>query len=238
MISLLAGIVILATLWWLTKQFAGADPVRLARLMKRVGGGALLVLAGILLFRGRMDMALLAGGGAAWLFGWSHPLLPRFGSSRATRSPGSRSKVRSTRIEMELDHDSGDMDGVVLSGALTGRRLASLDEAELMRLFADCHATDPDGARLLEAYLDRRFPRWREDAEADADARARPEPQRSAMTEQEAYQILGLQPGAGPDDIRGAHRALMKRLHPDQGGSTYLASRVNQAKDVLLNRHR
>jgi hypothetical protein len=51
---------------------------------------------------------------------------------------------------------------------------------------------------------------------------------------EEAYEILGLQPGATKEQIKAAHRRLMQRVHPDHGGSDYLAVRVNQAKDLLL----
>jgi len=93
--------------------------------------------------------------------------------------------------------------------------------------------------RSFVAYFDRGQARRREDAQRNTAAgqdRGRAAPS-GEMTKEEAYQILGLQPGAGADDITRAHRAIMKKLHPDQGGSTYLAARVNQAKDVLFRRH-
>jgi hypothetical protein len=92
------------------------------------------------------------------------------------------------------------------------------------------------GRDLLAAYLDRRHPQGREHVDADPAVGRRTPAASGKMTEQEAYQILGLQSGASAEDVARAHRALIKKLHPDQGGSTYLAARVNEAKDVLLRR--
>jgi hypothetical protein len=235
--TLLAGICAAMLLWWFLKSFTRANPTKLALLARRGGGAAAFVLALVLLLRGRIDMAMLAAGAGAWLFDWQGLPIPGFRRAGTPR-PGSVSRVRSAMIEMELDHDTGDMDGTVLAGAKAGRKLASLSELELKLLYDECVGADPDGLRLLEAYLDRRFAGWRKDADRDRDPGPLREPPPGAMTEQEAYQVLGLQPGAGVDEIRQAHRTLMKKLHPDQGGSTYLASRVNQAKDILLSRHR
>lgn len=60
----------------------------------------------------------------------------------------------------------------------------------------------------------------------------------TGMTEDEAYQVLGLEKGATTEAIHRSHRELMKKIHPDQGGTTYLATRVNQARDILLQTQR
>jgi hypothetical protein len=240
MMNLLFGAAAVFAVWWLSKQFAKANPATMARGLKTAGGVLAIGVAILLGLRGNLATGILLGMFGASLLGWGgfgFPGLPNFGRSRAP-SPGSVSRVRSAMIEMELDHDTGAMDGSVLAGGLAGRRLGDLDESALNQLYRDCAASDPEGVRLLEAYLDRRFAGWREHAKPHADpggdVRGRP----GAMTEQEAYEVLGLQPGASADEVRGAHRSLMKKLHPDQGGSTYLAARVNQAKEVLLGRHR
>jgi hypothetical protein len=233
---LLYGIAAVAVLWWFLTNFAHANPATLARFFKVTGGVVALGIAGLLAVRGRIDMALLIGGVGAWLLGWSRLTFPGLGG-RTQQASGSNSRVRSQLIEMTLDHDTGEMDGAVLAGAFAGRQLGSLDKAGLQDLLAECHAGDPDGVRLLEAYLDRRFPDWREDTRSEEQSRTDAQPSSGVMTADEAYQVLDLQPGATLDQIRQAHRTLMKKLHPDQGGSTYLAARVNQAKDILLRRH-
>jgi DnaJ-domain-containing protein 1 len=127
----------------------------------------------------------------------------------------------------------------VTAGPEAGR---ALDDFTLDELIALARGFDAESWALLESYLDRRFPAWREHAQGEGAGRSGGEDRRAApsgkMTAEEAYQILGLKPGAGRDDISRAHRGLMKKLHPDQGGSTYLAARVNEAKDTLLRNHR
>ena len=234
---LLAGLCTAILVWWLVKWFTGAQPARIAKLARTVGGVAALGAAGLLMFRGRLDMAFLLGSGGAWLLGWNGLPAPFGGAASRPKSAGSTSRVRSASVEMELDHDSGRMTGRVVAGRFAGRDLDGLSVDDVLAVLAECRLGDPDGERLVETYLDRREPGWREAGHPDPDAGRRSEPKLGAMTQQEAHEVLGLQPGAGEADIRAAHRILMKKLHPDQGGSTYLASRVNQAKDVLLDRH-
>ena len=237
MITLLGGFLAVYCVWYVLKAFSRASPALVARVVKQVGAVLALLVAALMAARGRIDMALLAGAAGCWLLGWSGIVASLTGPRRQKRS-GAVSRVRSAMIEMELDHDTGRMRGTVLAGQLVGRSLDALSAETLRDLRASCIRHDPDGVRLIEAYLDRRFSGWREHAEADRDPRRRPDPKSGPMTKEEAYEILGLEPGAEAEAIRRAHRGLIKRLHPDQGGSTYLAGRVNQAKDVLLNRHR
>jgi hypothetical protein len=136
---------------------------------------------------------------------------------------------------MTLDHDTGGLTGQIAAGPNAGHWL---DEFDLPQLAAMIPGFDAESVALLESYLDRRFPAWRQNAQGNAAGRQGGAATSGKMTDEEAYQILGLQPGAGRDEIGRAHRALMKKLHPDQGGSTYLAARVNEAKDTLLRNHR
>lgn len=231
--TLLFGLVMLAVLLWMAQKYLKADPRKIAAVLKLSGGIAALVFAVLLGLRGRIDMAIPLGTIGLGLLGWI-PFGPAGFGARTQKSAGQVSRVRSAFLEMELDHDTGAMRGVILAGAHEGKNLDALDLDTLVRLLAEI---DEESRALLAAYLDRRDTGWREHAQADA-AAGRGNPSRGPMTHEEAYQILGLEPGAKAEEIVRAHRTLMKRLHPDLGGTNYLAARVNEAKDTLLRQHR
>ena len=239
------GLILLILLLTAIKQFARMDAVAVARAV-RTGGGVLgLMLAALLLLRGRIGFALALAGMAASFAGWQKfgqgwtSALGRgwssFRAGGAGPSGGRVSTARSAMLEMRLDHDSGVMSGAVLAGTYAGRALDTLTRPECISLRTEVGRDDPDGVALLETYLDRRFSGWREADEGDAQARR---PARSgAMSRREALETLGLAEGASAEEIIRAHRTLMKKFHPDRGGPTGLAARVNQAKDVLMERH-
>lgn len=155
--------------------------------------------------------------------------------SKKRKTPGQKSGVRTQALEMVLDHDSGRMDGRCLKGRFAGRDLSSLSQSESLQLLEELRSTDSQGAILMEAFLDRRWQGWRDRAN-DRAKTERKSPRSGGMTANEAYDVLGLKSGAKPDEIRAAHRRLMMKFHPDQGGSTYLAARINEAKEILLSR--
>jgi hypothetical protein len=233
--AIIFGLVVLALLLWALHAFTKVQPQTAAVVLKTGGGLGALAVAGLLGARGRLDIAIPLGLTGLGLLGWLPWSIPGLGA-RMRKSTGQVSRVRSAFVEMELDHDTGTMRGRILAGRHEGAALDALDMATLAGFLPDI---DEESRSLLMAYLDRREPLWRENAQADATAgSSRRGWSTGKMTEEEAYQILGVQPGASAREIGLAHRSLMKKLHPDQGGSTYLAARVNEAKDVLLRRHR
>jgi hypothetical protein len=235
MATILFGLVVLALALYALNAFSKVNPHTAAVVLKTGGGLGALAIAGVLGLRGRLDVAIPLGLTGLGLLGWLPWSIPGIGA-RTQKSAGQVSRVRSAFLEMELEHDTGAMRGRILAGPHEGKSLDSLDLPTLTGSLAEI---DEESRALLMAYLDRRQPSWREHAQADAAAAGhRTSWSSGKMTEEEAYQILGVQPGASAEEIGRAHRALMKKLHPDQGGSTYLAARVNEAKEVLLRRHR
>lgn len=231
--TVLLGLAALLIVLWAAKALARFDPKGVARAARAAGGVAALGGAAFLVARGQLSIALPLGLAGLGLLGWL-PFGPAAFGRRTQKTPGQASRVRSAFLEMELDHDSGALSGRIIAGPLAGTPLAALDLPTLAGLLGEI---DEESRALLAAYLDCRSPGWREDAQAGDAAGEAGAARSGKMTDEEAYQILGLQPGASAEDIGRAHRTLMKKLHPDQGGSTYLAARVNQAKDVLLRRH-
>jgi len=231
--TLLFGLAALAVLLWMAQKYLQADPRKLAAMAKPAAGTAALGFAGFLALRGQYAIAAPLAFVGFGLLGWM-PFGPAGFGARTQKSTGQVSRVRSAFLEMELDHDTGAMRGVFLAGPRQGTRLDTLDVDTLISLFGEI---DEESRALLAAYLDRRDAGWREHAQADA-AAGRSSAPRGPMTHEEAYQILGLERGASTEDIVGAHRTLMKKLHPDLGGTNYLAARVNEAKDTLLRQHR
>ena len=238
---LIAGAVAVVVLYLLLQMFRAANPAMLARAVKIVGGVVALAVAAFTGLKGELAVAIPLGIFGAGLLGWSPfgmPCFPNlggmFGGAGAQRSAGQTSRVRSQFLDMTLDHDSGELGGQIVAGPYAGHSLSEFDLSQLTTMMS---GFDAESVALLESYLDRRFPAWRENAERNAAGGQRRAATSGKMTDEEAYQVLGLQPGAGPDEIGRAHRALIKKLHPDQGGSTYLAARVNEAKDTLLRTH-
>jgi hypothetical protein len=232
--TVIFGVLALVLILWLLNGFVRSNPHVVAAALKM--GGGIVALAGAAFFgvRGRLDVAIPLGVGGLGLLGWL-PFGPAGFGARTQKSTGQVSRVRTAFIEMELDHDSGAMHGRVLVGRHEGASLDALDVATLASFLADI---DEESRALLATYLDRRDPAWREHAQGDAAAGLGRAPRGGPMTQEEAYEVLGLEPGASADEIRRAHHTLMKKVHPDQGGTTYLAARINEAKDTLLRRHR
>lgn len=154
------------------------------------------------------------------------------GPARRRASAGRQSTVETEYLEMILDHDSGAMAGRVRKGPFSGRDLSALQPEELLALWRECLARDEQSARVLESFLDRHMAGWRDAAQAQDEA-----PKRAGrMSEREARKLLGVGASAGEKEIKEAHRSLMREHHPDKGGSSEFAARLNEARELLLDK--
>lgn len=251
MVPLILGAVALTVILFLGRLFVGADPKALARGLRYSGSGLLAVAALALLAVDRISLALIAGSmawglftrGHIWPGGWPYGLRrPPSGRARARPQGGQTTTVRTAWLEVELDHDTGAMRGRVLQGRYKGQALERLSQAAAINFYREAAPADPETVRLLEAFLDRTYgaawraaPRGSQSERAgDGESRKGRARANGGMSREEAYKVLGLDPGATAEEIRTAHRKLMMQNHPDHGGSGYLAAKINEAKDVLL----
>ena len=227
--NLIIALVVVFGGMWLIRKFARTTPSQAAGLTKKLAGGAIIALSGLLALRGLANYAVPLFAVGLGMLGQSSVFPNGFPWNRKTA--GQKSRVVTGILAMELDHDSGKMSGEVLSGPYKGRSLDGMDPPDLQGLYKYCAAASDQSVSLLEAWLDRSKPEWRDTWKSTERAR---QSGTSAMSGDEALAVLGLKPGATSEDIKIAHRRLMKDFHPDRGGSDYLAAKINQAKDILL----
>ncbi|MBK8175720.1 MAG: molecular chaperone DnaJ [Rhodospirillales bacterium] len=255
---LLAGIALLAGCLLLLNWIGTADLRTLTSVAKTAAVAVLVIIAIVLTMSGRIGWIIglapfavplffrwrARGGSFGDLFGQTQGLPGGSTGGRTTRT-------RSRFLDMHLDHDSGAVDGSVLDGAYAGRMLNAMSLDEVLDLCRFLRQEDQPSSLLIEAYLDRRKPDWRtagdgtaeaggadgERTGAEANQGGRQESGAAkAMSREEAYRILGLAPGAADAEIRAAHRHLIASVHPDRGGSAFLAAQVNMARDLLLRK--
>ncbi len=233
------GVALLVGLILIGRWYATADPKVLVKALMGVALVVIVIAVGFLAFTGRIVWAL---GAAAALLPW----IMRF--TRAARTAknygrmagmggGQTSTVNTRFLNVTLNHETGEVDGKVIEGPFVGRALSGLSLQDLVDLLKQCWVEDQQSTQVLEAYLDRVHPDWRTKASDEfsgekGGAGARTEA--GGMTREDAFDVLGLQPGASETEIKAAYHRVISALHPDKGGSNFLAAKVNEAKDLLL----
>ena len=229
MLNFIIALVIVFGGLWLIRKFAKTSPSQASGLTRKLAGGVIIALSGLLALRGLTAYAAPLFALGLGLIGQS-ALFPN-GFPWRTKSAGQKSRVATSILSMELDHDSGGMTGEVLFGPFKGARLEEMNPNDLQSLYQFCAKASDQSISLLEAWLDRNKPEWRETWKGADKAK---QSGTGAMSHDEALAVLGLKAGATTEDVRNAHRRLMKDFHPDRGGSDYLAAKINQAKDILV----
>jgi len=244
--SVILGFGLLIAMLLLLRWYANADPKDIKRFLKLIVIWGLGLIAVFLALTGRLAAAFgLIMGIAA--FGWRvlnmvsmvqqmrglfGGLARGFGGA-AQASTGQSSQVETPCLCMTLDHDTGMMDGKVRKGQFEGQVLSAMSFEDLLAFHQEVNS-DADSLGLLETYLDRAHVGWRDHVHAAGSGDSAAGGYSGPMNSDDAYRVLGLSPGASKREIKEAYRQLMVKVHPDKGGSAYLAAKINQAKDILL----
>lgn len=229
---LILGVGLLLGLYFLLRWFVAANPQDVRKALLWTGIVLGVLISGFLLVTGRASIAGILMFAAFPLL-WSFVQARRAMRGQRPPRPGRASQVQTRWLDMVLDHDSGALDGRVREGRFQGARLSELSLDQLAELYQEV-AGDPQSQQIIQAYLDREHgPDWQAKAGQGEDA-AGPNTRTGPMTVTEACEILGVGPKATPDEVEAAYRAAMKRAHPDAGGSTEQAARVNEARALLL----
>lgn len=228
---------VIAVFYLLLKRVQGLPPHRRRAETTKIAIGAAVVVVVILTLMGKMHWVGAALTGLLVIMRQSLPLLLRlfpvlnqWWQQRAQAGNGKHSTVTTRILSMYLNHESGTLSGEVLQGPFAQWRLDDMDRAQLNELRKYCLNEDPESVQLLDSYLEQRFL----DTGTDGDNTTADAVDSGSMNRREALQILGVGDDASRDDIVAAHRKLMQKLHPDRGGSDYLAAKINEAKDFLL----
>ena len=231
---------IAAVLYILYRRARSVPPHRRRAEYIKLGLAVMVAIVAVLTITGKMHWLGVAATGLLVALRALLPTLVRLFPMLASRlggaatgqasGPGRTSTVETALLRMQLAHDNGELQGEVLAGDFKGWRLADMNREQLDALLAYCLGQDQESARLLDSYLQQRFP----GGGPFGREQQRPEQGEHGLTREEALQVLGLEEGASREDIVAAHRKLMQKLHPDRGGNDYLAAKINQAKDFLL----
>jgi len=227
------GFIALVAVLYVLRGLSRVDPAALATVLRYAAIALGVVGLGLLIVGGRIGLVMMAAslGYPIWRRWQARRQMAGIGQ-RNGRPGGQTSGLETSYLSVSLDHDTGTVDGQVKQGRFKNRRLGELSQADLVLLLDEVRREDPEAVAVLEAYLDRiHGPEWR-----SAGGSGGPEQPRgkAGMAREEALAMLGLSAGASEAEIRDAHRRLMLKLHPDHGGSDYLAARLNEARDVLL----
>jgi hypothetical protein len=228
---ILGVIGLMATLYglsWATR----VNPATLARFLRYAGIAAAVIVFLLLAFTGKIGLLFLVGPPVA--FFWWRWRQARLAAEIGAAPSGRTSGIETGYLSVSLDHDTGTVDGRIKVGKFKDRRLADLTLADLLELLGELRQSDSEGVAVLEAYLDRLHAGWRTSENPSEEANAQTASRPGTMTREEALEVLGLAAGASVADIREAHHRLMMKVHPDHGGSSYLAARLNEARDRLL----